>query len=366
MNQVQCSFPSRVTFDMKDANHPRVSLLLITYNQDEYIGDAVRSVLNQNRLDFEFVICDDGSTDQTVTILEDELSRWDGSIPVKKHYSRVNGGLIANFNQGMAMCKGEYIIVMAGDDISLPGRVNACVEAFDEDPNCMLVVPSWRCIDGVGGSLGSRMLKSDRHSYLDVKPERSIHAGAPVCGAAAAYRRELFDFFGPLQSGAYGEDNCYWVRALLLGDIRTLSDELILWRRHSESLSSLLCKSAEEAPAALSCEKDSIEKYLRFLSKHEKIYKQWLADLNVAWRAGRVKIQVYKGLKRTCFFKCEVNRLKRYSLSSVPFSLWFKCMVRLLPYCINYKRMRLVCVRFLILRISSKMKMKYLSKKGVL
>lgn len=98
---------------------PKVSVLLPVYNAEEYLSEAVESVLNQSFEDFEFIIIDDGSTDRSLELLKNFESK-DSRIRL---YSRGNKGLIDTLNEGIGYCNAKYIARMDADDICTPQRL---------------------------------------------------------------------------------------------------------------------------------------------------------------------------------------------------------------------------------------------------
>lgn len=121
-----------------------ISVVLPVYNGEKYIAEAIDSILKQTYTNFELIIIDDGSTDNSLELIE-KYKKQDSRIII---ISRENRGLIATLNQGIEKAKGKYIARMDQDDISLPSR-------FEEQVNIMIndikvvVCGSWINIFGV-------------------------------------------------------------------------------------------------------------------------------------------------------------------------------------------------------------------------
>jgi len=103
----------------------RVSVIIPAYNAEPYIGDAIRSVLNQDLDRFELVIVDDGSTDSTPTIIR---SFSDRRI---RFLQQENQGVCAARNRGLEEARGEYVVFLDADDLILPGKLRMQLELFD-------------------------------------------------------------------------------------------------------------------------------------------------------------------------------------------------------------------------------------------
>ena len=111
---------------------PRISVLMPAYNSEQYIAEAIESILNQTFTDFEFIIINDGSTDNTAKIVK-EYAKKDKRI--KFIDNEQNQGFIATLNQCLDIATGKYVAKMDSDDISLPDRFSAQVEFLDSNPD---------------------------------------------------------------------------------------------------------------------------------------------------------------------------------------------------------------------------------------
>lgn len=110
---------------------PKVSIYIPAYNAGNHIYDAVQSCLEQDFLDLEVCICDDGSTDNTVEILQ----KFYGDNSQVRWISQVNGGIGMATNKAINLCRGMYIAQLDADDILKPHAVRKCVEVLDSNIN---------------------------------------------------------------------------------------------------------------------------------------------------------------------------------------------------------------------------------------
>jgi glycosyltransferase involved in cell wall biosynthesis len=106
-----------------------VSVLMPVYNASAYVKEAIESILDQSYQNFEFIIINDGSSDDSEQII---LSFKDPRIVYVKN--EMNLGLIATLNKGIDLCSGKYILRMDADDISLPERIRKQVEFMNKNP----------------------------------------------------------------------------------------------------------------------------------------------------------------------------------------------------------------------------------------
>ena len=112
---------------------PKVSVLMPAYNAEKYINEAIDSILNQTFTDFEFIIIDDGSTDNTVNIIN---SYQDKRIRLVQNEK--NLGVAETLNKGIVLSRGQYIARMDSDDVSLPTRFARQVDYMDSHPDCLI------------------------------------------------------------------------------------------------------------------------------------------------------------------------------------------------------------------------------------
>jgi hypothetical protein len=109
---------------------PLVSILLSNYNYGRFIGDAIRSALQQTYSSIELIICDDGSTDDSLRIIEG----FAGTDARLQLISKANGGQASGFNAAFAASRGEIIALLDSDDLFLPDKVEKIVADFQRNP----------------------------------------------------------------------------------------------------------------------------------------------------------------------------------------------------------------------------------------
>ena len=110
---------------------PLVSILVSNYNYARYIGDSIQSALDQTYTNFELIVCDDGSTDDSVSVIE-EYERKD---PRLRFIRKRNEGQASGFNAAFAASRGEIIALLDSDDLFLPHKVERIVANFQANPD---------------------------------------------------------------------------------------------------------------------------------------------------------------------------------------------------------------------------------------
>ena len=112
-------------------NIPLVSVVLSVYNGEKYLMNAIESILDQTYPAFEFIIVNDGSTDNSPKII-DKYRKLDNRIKV---LNQKNRGLIDSLNRGLALANGRYIARMDSDDISLPSKLEEQYNYLENNPD---------------------------------------------------------------------------------------------------------------------------------------------------------------------------------------------------------------------------------------
>lgn len=142
---------------------PKVSVIMGVYNGAKRITNAVNSLLNQSFSDFEIIICDDGSTDNTYDVVK-KLTEIDNRIILIKNNR--NQGLATSLNNCLNIASGDFIARMDDDDISHPTRFEKQVDFLNEHPEYALVGTSRNFYDDAG--VWGRMVVEGEPSKLDI------------------------------------------------------------------------------------------------------------------------------------------------------------------------------------------------------
>ena len=125
--------------DLGGDSQPCVSVLMPVYNGAEHVAKAIDSVLSQTLADFELVVVDDGSTDDTAAILASYAH--DPRVRVVRHHT--NGGLVASLNDGLQACRAELVARLDADDIAMPNRLQRQKNVFDSNPAVVLCATAY-------------------------------------------------------------------------------------------------------------------------------------------------------------------------------------------------------------------------------
>jgi glycosyltransferase involved in cell wall biosynthesis len=202
--------------------NPLVSVIMPVYNNDEYVKQAVDSILEQTYPHFELIALDDGSKDNSGKIL-DEYAKRDPRVRV---VHKENEGLVKTLNRGIEMSKGELIARMDGDDISFPKRFEQQVAVFQSHPKVVLVAGGFEIIDEENEFLYREVIPAKSE---DIK--RSMLLRNPVAHGSVMFRRSALDKVGPYSSDCGPtEDFELWTRLATVGDFHGLEQTVFRWR----------------------------------------------------------------------------------------------------------------------------------------
>jgi glycosyltransferase involved in cell wall biosynthesis len=129
---------------------PKISIIMAVYNSEKFLSKAIESILNQTFKDFEFIIIDDASKDNSLNIIK-EYAKKDERI--KTIFNKINIGLTKSLNLGIKQAKGKYIARMDDDDISLPKRLEIQYNYLQKHSNIELLGSGILMIDSKGNEL---------------------------------------------------------------------------------------------------------------------------------------------------------------------------------------------------------------------
>ena len=232
---------------------PKVSVLMPVYNtKEEYLREAIESILNQTFTDFEFIILNDGSTDENV---EKVIKSYDDERI--KYFHKENTGIADTLNFGMAKAQGEYIARMDSDDISLPERFIKQVEFLDTNKNISILGCNFEIFPEIKIVQHPQNIK-----YLD------LLKGCQIGHPTIMFRRSDFEKYNLAYNPKYKcEDYELWSRAIRYLKFANLEEVLLRYRWHETNLS----KPSEVFQASVNKVQQSM---LDFLTDDKKLQQE--------------------------------------------------------------------------------------------
>lgn len=194
---------------------PLVSFVILAYNQEQLVREAVQAAFAQTYTPLEIIISDDCSTDGTFQVLRELAAAYRGPHQVRVRRSPVNRGLTGHLQDLVNEALGELVVVAAGDDIALPERTQALAECWTGlgSPPAVL----YSDFEPVDAELRPSPLPREEVYPGPHTLERMARGRVGVLGATCALTRNLVTDFPPVLSSVIHEDRVFPYRALLVG-----------------------------------------------------------------------------------------------------------------------------------------------------
>lgn len=269
---------------------PRVSILLIAYQQQATIARAIRGALAQTYAPLEIVISDDASKDGTFAAMQAAVAGYAGPHRVVLNRNPHNLGIGAHLSHLVGLSSGELLFVAAGDDVSLPQRCESVVQAWLAHARRPDLIASALVDMDEAGGLHAPIVPSELQRYRSVA---DWLANPPfVVGAAQAWTRRLFERFGPLPAGVVAEDLIMVFRAIGSGGALTLPAPLVGYGRGGIS-----------RRVRNRCAQDVVERVLKN-NRHALVeHEQLLRDARTMGQLDAVQAVFEAKLKRERFIR---------------------------------------------------------------
>ncbi len=216
---------------------PKITVITPTYNRADFIKETIESVLKQDYKDFEYLILDDGSTDNTAKIVKPYLK--DKRV---KYFYHENQSEAETVNWGWSMAKGEYFTQVNSDDPILPKLFSEMVKVLDNKEDIVVVYPNFYFIDSNRNII--KEIKTTDWNFLDLLGYYSCECATP----GTFIRKKPFQNWKKIKDSKYHYINdtvMYWNMALS-GNFFHLNKYLANWRVHSGGISVDRYKSIDE------------------------------------------------------------------------------------------------------------------------
>lgn len=213
--------------DVLDKSIPAITVLMPVYNAERYVKYSIESILAQTYRDFEFLIINDGSKDNTRDIV---LSYSDPRI--KFFENETNMGMIGTLNKGLSLARGKYIARQDGDDISMPQRLETQKDYLDLNPSITLVGTNGIAID----ESGKQGNKISRPSNSLVMKWRLFFDNVFIHTSVMFRVPELEELYGDYRMSDCCGDYDLWSKIAMDGKATNIEKAFVFYREHSASI----------------------------------------------------------------------------------------------------------------------------------
>lgn len=217
-----------MNYDIRDINMPLVSFVLLAYNQEAFVREAIEAAFAQTYQNLEIVLSDDCSRDGTFAVMEQLVAGYDGPHRVVLNRNEKNLGIGPHVEYAVGLSSGSYAVMAGGDDISMPDRVAKSMEVVERHGELGAVFGRCRGFSGTFNAsadlesgkwepeiAATEWIVRDRpEDWLSFSRKGKV-LNAP--GSLAMWNRKLFTRFSPMVDGVIAEDLLLGCRALFSG-----------------------------------------------------------------------------------------------------------------------------------------------------
>lgn len=231
---------------MKMNNNPLVSFCIFSYNQENFITDALEGAVSQDYDNIEIIVSDDCSTDRTPQIIDDFVNNYKGKHQIVFNENEQNLGIAKHVCKILyEIAKGDILVVAAGDDKSLSNRVSLTVEFFNRFPEItslsFLTQPVEKDMS-MGTPYNLLTFRPHSFSIFNLDDYLKLNMGC-FSGDSRALRRSVINAFPPLEI-APAEDYFLYLRSLMIGNIAYIREPVLLRRHHDTNVSAMIPKKS--------------------------------------------------------------------------------------------------------------------------
>lgn len=279
---------------------PLVTFYVITYNQAQFVREAVEGALAQTYSPTEILLSDDCSTDGTFEIIQEVVKGYSGPHKIVLNRNDRNLGLSMHVNKIMDLATGELIVAADGDDVSYPQRTERCVDAWLKNGKPAALATSVSCIDAAGNPSGdgakwfAQFLPSANESRTDCLLRFSREGSPRLVSCSAAWTKELFNRFGPLAADVWYEDDVITLRAWLFDRIVFVPEAFVRYRQHDSNLFNRAKTAATSVHA-----REQAERAARTnAQRRRELLESYIPDLDLGLNQGWIAHPAYEEFKR--------------------------------------------------------------------
>jgi glycosyltransferase involved in cell wall biosynthesis len=201
---------------------------MCTYNGEKYLAQQLDSLLNQTHSHLEIIITDDGSTDETINILNKYASN---DSRIKVFQNEINLGFVQNFSKAISLCQGDFIALADQDDIWKPEKIELFLSKIEDHA---LIYSDAILMNEHGSPLNQQLIRPE-NNLLSGKPNKAFFFSNCVSGNTLMFKKNLIPYILPIPNVSYHD---IWIAfvASSIGTINFTDEPLTYYRRHNEQI----------------------------------------------------------------------------------------------------------------------------------
>ena len=333
----------------QDVN-PLVTFVLLTYNQSQYVREAIEGALSQTYSNLEILISDDCSTDNTWDVVQNAVADYSGPHKIQLNRNDPNMGINEHVNKTARLASGELMVMAAGDDVSLPERTSEIVKVWMD--GAVGIFSNVAIVD-MNGKNPKPLAAPDFSSYCPRTWWDMARKGTHSSwGCGYAFDKKIFSLFGDIPTDCLGEDAYIPFRCTLAGGVQYIDTMLVNYRAHGENVSFWAqTKAADTYEKLLAVQLVTLNHWL-------DVYADWEKDLNVAFKLGLIgKADMKKGVSAMVYYM-QMKRMQILMLKSEWFALP-GCFIVLVSRLIMMERGKYTAARLTLKAMALVMKMRF-------
>ena len=268
---------------------PLITFAIFAYNQEKFIREAVDGAFAQTYSPLEIILSDDCSKDKTFEIMEEMANDYIGPHHITLNRNQNNLGLAGHVNKVIQLAKGELIVIASGDDISMPDRVQMSWNLLNTNIDCSCLSFSTIVFKDEYTKQNPQLPQVTlcfKYSIEQLIKDPVFH----IPGPSRAFRKSVFEMFGPLLPETPTEDSTILLRCLLVGSVLKSEQPQVFYRVHGDNY---------------------YESNNKYFIDYEKIHCQYMIDLQKALDIGLVDNGTFIGVKKS--LQKKLHRLKIWS-----------------------------------------------------
>lgn len=292
---------------------PKVSIHIISFNQKDYIAEAIESAVTQDYENLEVVVSDDASTDGTAEIISEYKHRYPDRLVVL--LNKKNFGITRNANRALRLCSGKYIAFQGGDDVLLPGKISAQVAWLEQDDRRVLC----------GHQVEVFYQNNLRKPHLQMKvlragqgPEEVIRLGVPYGATSMMVKAEKIPSYGFNELLPTVSDHMLWIDVLMDGGFYGyVKGVYARYRRHDSNVTNHHYDNL-----------DDVKKMFEIIAKNHPQYAQscdWAFNRHITYYSGVLLLKAGR--------KVEARKMFVKAIANAPFFVqaWIRLAQTFLP-----------------------------------
>ncbi|MGN0194669.1 MAG: glycosyltransferase family 2 protein [Pseudoramibacter sp.] len=243
----------------------KTSVAMCTYNGSRFLEEQLNSIVGQSYPPDEIVICDDGSSDNTLSIAENCLRDWPGTVHLEQNQK--NLGFVKNFEKAIGLCHGDIIFLSDQDDVWHRDKIKIMMQTFEKHPEAAMVFHDAELVNQdlklLYPSFWNNTLEFDYLSFLHHNYER-LYARNVVQGSACAFKKQVYEKAVPF----YGDFHDEWLArvALTIGDLVPVPKILMQYRQAFNEVGGIPSSASEQTKEVM---KNTKQRYLNDIKKYQ-------------------------------------------------------------------------------------------------